>query len=162
MAGPRRSEILRHSVIDRLAGGRGDSPRGGDLRIGVEDLRQVVRRDLEWLLNTRLVAQEVLRYPEAKKSILAYGLPDLSTFSVGGALSIREICELIANAVKTFEPRLQKRSIKVEFIPSKDISDFTMRFRISGVIQVEPIREPVTFDTSLDPSSGVVTVEETY
>ena len=37
MAGPKSNEVLRHTVIDRLAGTGG--LRGGDLRIGVEDLK---------------------------------------------------------------------------------------------------------------------------
>ena len=85
MAGPRRLEVLRHSVVDRLIGDDEGPPRGGDLRIGVEDVRRVIRRDLEWLLNSRLVADETLAsYEEASRSILLeHGLPPTGGCGIG-------------------------------------------------------------------------------
>jgi predicted component of type VI protein secretion system len=35
-----------------------------------------------------------------------------------------------------------------------------MHFRITAMIEVDPIREPVTFDTAMDPDSGAVRIEE--
>jgi type VI secretion system protein ImpF len=162
MSRARRGEILRHSVIDRLVGDESGPPRGGDLRIGVEDLRRVIRRDLEWLLNTRLVGEDALEgYEEIGKSILAYGLIDLSVYSTANATDSAAICDMITKAVRAFEPRFAKRSVKVEFLPSDDVTDLRMHFRISAVIQVDPITEPVMFDTALDRDSGMVTVRET-
>jgi type VI secretion system protein ImpF len=156
-----RGEILRHSVLDRLVGDESGPPRGGDLRIGLEDLRRMIRRDLEWLLNTRLVAGDLLEgYEEAGKSILAFGLSDLSTYSTKSAVDSAAICDMITKAVRAFEPRLAKRSVKVEFLPSNDITDLRMHFRIAAMIHVDPISEPVTFDTAFDRESGAVTVQE--
>jgi type VI secretion system protein ImpF len=162
MAGPRRADILRHSVLDRLVGTEEGPPRGGDLRIGIDDLRRVIRRDLEWLLNSRLVVPEdwFSEHEEASKSILAFGLSDLSPFSLASARDSQSICELITKAVRAFEPRLARRSIKTEFLPASDVTDFQMHFRISAMIHVDPISEPVSFDTALDRSSGCVTVRE--
>src|SRR5262245_41137665 len=145
MPGPRRADILRHSVLDRLIGDEEGPPRGGDLRIGVDDLRRVIRRDLEWLLNSRLLVGEDLQpHEEASKSILAFGLSDLSPFSLASLRDSQTICELITKAVRTFEPRLAKRSIKTEFLPSTEVTDFQMHFRISALIHVDPISEPVS------------------
>ena len=161
MARARRGDILRHSVLDRLVGDDDGPPRGGDLRIGVEDLRRVIRRDLEWLLNSRLlVADDLATYEEASKSMLAFGLSDLSPFSLASAKDSQTICELITKAIRTFEPRLAKRSIKTEFLPSDDPTNLQMHFRISGTIHMDPISEPVSFDTSLDRDSGCVVVRE--
>lgn len=161
MAGRRRGDILRHSVLDRLVGDDEGPPRGGELRIGVDDLRRVIRRDLEWLLNSRLLpGEDLLEHEEASKSILAFGLSDLSLFTLASTRDSQTICELITKAVRAFEPRLAKRSIKVEFIPSREVTDFQMHFRISAMIQVDPISEPVLFDTSLDRGSGTVVVRE--
>src|SRR5436305_14373809 len=52
----------------------------------VRQLRESVRRDLEWLLNTRRVAvppPEGLR--EVNRSVYVYGLPDFSAFSLSSA-----------------------------------------------------------------------------
>jgi type VI secretion system protein ImpF len=158
MARPRRGEILRHSVLDRLVGA---SERHGDLRIGVEELRTSIRRDLEWLLNTRLVRGEVFApYEEVAKSILAYGLPDLSVFSAASAADSATICDVITKAVRAFEPRFAKRSVKVEYLPSSEVTDLRMHFRITAMIEVDPITEPVVFDTAVQRDSGTVTVQE--
>ncbi len=161
MAALRRTDILRHSVLDRLLGDDEGPPTGGDLRIGVDDLRRVIRRDLEWLLNSRLVvADDLSAYEETSKSILAFGLSDLSPFTLASARDSETICDLITKAVRAFEPRLAKRSIKTEFLPKDDATDQQMHFRISAMIHVDPISEPVSFDTALDRSSGSVVVRE--
>lgn len=161
MVARRRGDILRHSILDRLVGDDNGPTHGGDLRIGVEDLRRVIRRDLEWLLNTRLVGGEVFEgYEEIGKSILVYGLSDLSNFSTKSVQDSAAICDMITKSVRAFEPRLAKRSVKVEFLPSSDITDLRMHFRISAMIHVDPISEPVTFDTAFDRDSGTVTVRE--
>ncbi|GJM43390.1 MAG: hypothetical protein DHS20C21_02320 [Gemmatimonadota bacterium] len=162
MAGSRRLDILRHTVLDRLIGDENGPPSRTDLRIGVAELRAAVRRDLEWLLNTRLSFTAHLDpYPEAKRSMLAYGLPDLGAYSLASALDSGQICREMKLVIQTFEPRLAKRSIHVEFVPVDDITDFSMHFRITGTIDVDPIREPVAFDTAMDKDRGTVTIEET-
>ncbi len=161
MARLRGSDILRHSVLDRLVGDEDGPPRGGDLRIGVDELRQVIRRDLEWLLNTRLVFPDRLEgHPEAETSILGFGLPDLSAYSLASALDSQEMCRGIRRAIQTFEPRFNRRSVQVEHVPHDDVTDFSMHFRITGMIEVDPIREPVAFDTAMDPDSGSVHIRE--
>ncbi|HMB71713.1 MAG TPA: type VI secretion system baseplate subunit TssE [bacterium] len=161
MATPRRLDILRHSILDRLIGDDEGPPRRTELRISVSELRNVVRRDLEWLLNTRLTFPERLEdYPETKRSILAFGLPDLSAYSLASALDSSDICRQIKVAIQTFEPRLAKRSVEVEFVPHDDLTDFSMHFRITGMIEVDPIREPVAFDTAMDRDRGTVTIQE--
>ncbi len=162
MAGARRADILRHSILDRLIGDADGPPRGGDLRIGVSELRHVVRRDLEWLLNTRLPFSNMYEsYEEVSKSMLAFGLPDLSAYSLASVLDSQDICRRMRKAIQTFETRLSRRSIQVEFVPTDDVTDMSMHFRITGMIEVDPIREPVAFDTSMDKMNGVVTVQET-
>lgn len=152
----RADGVLRHSIIDRLAGG---ARAGGDIRIGVRDLVQAVRRDIEWLLNSRrLLDEELAELPEARRSILGYGIPDFTQFSTSSETDRRGICDLIAEAVRTFEPRLDPRSVSVEVMPDAGDDIFRMGFRISGVLHVEPIHEPVAFDTSIEMDSGAVRI----
>ncbi len=164
MAGAKPQDVLRHSVLDRLAeagGGRGSSR---DLRIGLQELRAAVRRDLEWLLNTRLVLpaeiDDLDRFPEARRSILGFGLPDLTLFSPSSESDTQRVCGLIEEAVRTFEPRLLGRTVRCEFVPSTRIDDFLMHFKIQGTLYVEPIREQVEFDTSMDMNCGALKIEE--
>ena len=64
MPGSRPRDVLRHSVLDRLAQ-TGSGRRQSDLRIGVEELKQSVRRDIEWLLNSRRPLLDLSDLPEA-------------------------------------------------------------------------------------------------
>lgn len=156
MARLRESDVLRPSLIDRLTvDGRSDA------RIGIQELRDAIRRDLEWLLNARRLLEVAAEdYAEASRSILAFGLPDLSPYSRANGGDRDRICTLIADAIRTFEPRLAKNSIQVEHVPSDEVDDFDLRFRISAVIHVDPVREAISFDTSMDFNNGMVVVQD--
>lgn len=155
------SDVLRHSLIDRF----GAADLAGDVveaRIGIRELKIAIRRDLEWLLNTRrLLDHGIENHPEAKRSVVTFGLPDLSAYSRVSADDRRSVCELIADAVRTFEPRLASDSIQVtEIGATDDPADTRLHFQIAATIHVEPLREPVRFDTSLDPNTGALVIEE--
>jgi len=163
-AGPR--EVLRPSIIDRLTSTAAAArARGLDLRIGLRELRNEVRRDLERLLDTRnMVLDDLAPYPEARASVLGYGLPDISSLSQANPDDRRRMCDLIEDTLKRLEPRFDPRSIKVTPVarstdgpPPRPRLDF----RVSAVLHVEPIREAVLFDTSIDLDRGTVEVTET-
>ena len=128
MAGSGSPDVLRHSLVDRCAGGPGIARRRGDLRISVQELKQAVRRDIEWLLNSRRpLLEELEAFPEANQSLLAYGLPDFTQFASTSQSDCQRICRLIEEALRTFEPRLASRSIKVDTLPAPN--DATGLFR---------------------------------
>jgi type VI secretion system protein ImpF len=152
----RPGEVLRHSVIDRIladGGGR----RSVDLRIGVADLKRAVRRDIEWLLNSKQPRLDTLAgKPEATASILNFGIPDITQFNSHGDGDRARLCQLIAEALRTFEPRLLPESVKVAFVEARGPAGMDLHFRISGVLYVEPIREAITFDTSVEVETGAI------
>jgi type VI secretion system protein ImpF len=161
MAGSGSPDVLRHSLVDRCAGGPQIARRRGDLRISVQELKQVVRRDIEWLLNSRRpLLEELETFPEASRSLLAYGLPDFTQFASTSQSDCQRICRLIEEALRIFEPRLASRSIKVDTmsVPG-DATGLETRFRIRGILHVDPIREAVAFDTRVEMDSGAVAVD---
>ncbi len=152
------SEILRPSVLDRLI----DRPRsaGSFPLIGVRELKRAVARDLEWLLNTRIwLPWELDEASEAATSILRYGMPELSMFSATRPGDPQTIASLIERAIRNFEPRLLRHSIKCQISPSEDESKFSLRIRIEAVLHVEPISEPVAFDSGVEIDGGGLRVE---
>ena len=78
-----RDDALRPSILDRLiAGETGAGTRSVYEYVGVRELRDSIARDLEWLLNTKFTEfLDLEKFPEAKNSILTYGVPDFSTYS---------------------------------------------------------------------------------
>jgi type VI secretion system protein ImpF len=152
MARPGDEGVLRASVLDRLLAG--ESSTGGSGvhdHLGVRELRNAVARDLEWLLNSRRwVTWDFEELEEARESILTYGVPDFATYSWRNQGDAKTISKVLEEVIRRFEPRLLPGSIRVELLPSGDVDDFRIHFRIDAVLYVEPIREAVSFDTDVD------------
>ncbi len=147
-------------MIDRLMGPPGERSTAALEGMSVRDLKRSVARDLEWLLNTRIWTPWNLEsLEETRQSILNYGVPEFSRFSWTNADDARAIAGMVEEAIRTFEPRLLRRTVKTSLLPSTGISDFSLRIRIDAVLQVDPISEPVTFDTGLDFEGGGLRVE---
>src|SRR5262249_25518454 len=147
------------SVLDRLI----DDDPGQAIEApasrqkSVESLKQSVRRDLEWLLNTRQIVGGVppgLR--ELSHSLAAYGLPDFSTFSVKSPSDQVRIQRILEAAIGLFDPRLE--DVRVTLVPVHDLEQ-RLRFRIDARLRMEPTPEPVTFDTVLQAVSNQYTVK---
>ena len=148
------------SVLDRLIdsepGRPADPPptRSRSLR----ELKHAVRRDLEWLLNSR---RSILPLPpdleQTGRSLMLYGLPDFSAASVSSPGDQAQILRTLEEAIEQFEPRLQGVSVSLE---TGGGTERALRFRIEAQLQVDPAPEPVTFDTMLQLYSGEYEVKE--
>ncbi len=158
MADPAESNVLRPSLLDRLIGDEPDRPRGLQTYVGFRELRDSVGRDLEWLLNSKRSPLDLDAFAEARESLLSYGVPDFSVYSWRSPTDANRIAQAIEEAIQRFEPRLAAGSVKVEILPSGDIDDFRLRFRIDALLQVEPLSEPVSFDTEIDFESTSVRI----
>ncbi|MEW6730066.1 MAG: type VI secretion system baseplate subunit TssE [Acidobacteriota bacterium] len=123
----------------------------------LRQLKQSVRRDLEWLLNTRQTPIELApELQEVNRSLFVYGLPDFTNLSVKNPEEVEQMRREIARAIEIFEPRLQ--DIQVTLEPLYEL-EHALHFRIDGQLKIEPAPEPVTFDTILRLDSGRYVVE---
>lgn len=159
MAAQRTTSVLRPSVLDRLL-----QPKGGVSHptIGLREVKAAVARDLQWLLNAKnVVAREpgLSGLPEARASVLTYGIPDYSMLSFDSSNDVRRITTEIANAIRVFEPRLVPATVRVTMLQRDPNEESSMRFRIEGTLHVEPLSEPVFFDSTLQTSTGEVAVD---
>lgn len=151
---------LLPSLLDRLIDSEPDQSSEplwrGSYRI--EELREHVRRDLEYLLNTRHGRYDLLKPPgELAVSTLSYGLPDF-TGDVGGGLEARErVRSTVERAVQSFEPRLA--NVQVVVRNSEEPVDRNIRLTIQAVLCVDPVVEPVTFDTTVEATTGTCEVK---
>lgn len=144
--------LVTLSVLDRLVDDAPKSPTEPALTRAesLRRLRTSVRRDLEWLLNTRRVAEmpeENLH--DLNRSVYVYGLPDISSVSLSSRGEQERLLRAIERSIATFEPRL--RDVKVIPIRDKDQGKVQrLDFRIEGLLMMDPAPEAVTFDTVLD------------
>lgn len=124
----------------------------------VRRLKDALRRDLEWLLNTRRIAEppdESLK--ELNRSLYVYGLPDFTTYSLSSPKDRVKLVRLLHATVRTFEPRLA--NIRVVPLEESVPGTRTLRFRIEGLLMMDPAPEQVSFDTVLELTSGEYEVQ---
>ncbi len=138
------------SILDRLLD---DNPqvstepatsRNQDLRT----YERAVARDLEALLNSRQETLEELPsdYVEVSRSLVTYGLPDLTSLSLLSQEDRNRIRRAVEDAITMFEPRLQRIRVNLEAPRERDRG---LHFRIDALLRVDPSPEPVTFDAVL-------------
>lgn len=124
----------------------------------LRELKQSVRRDLEWLLNTRRYPGEVPeRLEEVQSSVVMYGLPDFTAIGAKSTQEQKKLVKELEAALKIFEPRFMDLRITLE-PPSN--TERVLRFRIDARLKVEPTPEPISFDTVLALGSGEYVVQE--
>jgi len=122
------------------------------------ELKQSVRRDLEWLLNTRCFFEaDEGDYEESVKSVAFYGLPDFTGVSAKSHIEQSRMTKALEVTIRNFEPRFI--NLKVTMEPISNI-DRLLKFRIEASLDVEPAPEPVVFDTVLQMGSGNFAVNE--
>ena len=98
---------------------------------------------------------ELAKLSEARASVLTYGVPDNSNASRASKDDRARVRREIATAVRVFEPRLIPATVVISDLEDpKDLSDHTLKFRIEGTLYVEPISEPVFFDSSVELATG--------
>jgi type VI secretion system protein ImpF len=159
---PRIESDLRTtpSVLDRLIDlepGLSSEPPASRQK-SLRQLKDSVRRDLEWLLNSRQLVDEIpADLKETRHSLAAYGLPDFTGAGVSNPAEKNSMRRLIEDAIETFEPRLRDVAVSVE--AGKEF-ERSLHFRIVAYLQVEPAPELVTFDTVLQPLSTEFKVQE--
>jgi len=145
---------LTESVLDRLI----DTEPRNQAEVGpgmVQSLRQIkaaLRRDLEWLLNTRQTIIDVPDYAkELPYSVFVYGLPDLTSFSLNSARDQQDLLQIMESTIAKFEPRLM--NVVVTMLPLSETTR-VVRFQIEGLLRADPAPERVVFDTVFDTIRG--------
>lgn len=147
---------LMPSIIDRLLDpdSMGTAWRQG---YGVDQMVNVVRRDLEDLLNTRETGHLIPEaFVETRNSILSFGMPDMSTLTAMTSQQREEIGMMIASVVTRFEPRL--KDVKATLLNPDEKRDQTVRFRIDARMRADPAPD-VAFDTILELTTGHTRVQ---
>ena len=154
MAGKPIDRSIRPSLLDRLIdeepGNRNEAP---DRRAqSLKELKDSVRRDLEWLLNSRRSpAEPALSAKELWRSVYCYGLPDTTGLAMTSAEDRTRMARMVASAVAAFEPRLTNVTVSMD---PPTASSRVLHFQIEGLLKMEPSPARVFFDTKLELSSG--------
>lgn len=148
------------SLLDRLFDDHPDEVVDNLIPTGRElySLKEIVSRDVENLLNTRCeFTVDFTRYPELKRSVLTYGLPDFSHMSPNNPADRKKVCDSVADIITRFEPRLRHIDITLgNAMDSRDNHEFL--FQISALLMTDPEPEMIVFDALLDASTQLYRV----
>lgn len=162
MADKTLAERLQPSLLDRLTDNApGELKESRDTRvIDVVRLREIIQRDLSWLLNTSNIENtfdpEV--YPHVARSVLNYGLSEVS-----GTYSTSQRAELIRRsierAIAAHEPRIIDGSVDVTLTTEDNGSDMMVSLNIRADMWAQPLPLELYLRSQVDVTTGEVTVE---
>jgi type VI secretion system protein ImpF len=124
----------------------------------VADLRSAVRRDLEWLLNSRRIVLEPDHgLSEVRDSVYVLGLADITSFSLSDTKERARLLRHMQSVISQFEARL----VNVRISQRDDAAQTgSLRFRIEAALVMDPAPERISFDTALDLAGGDYVVRE--
>lgn len=119
----------------------------------VRQLKNSLRHDLEWLLNTRRIPVDPPEtFEELPRSLYNFGFPDITSLGRDSREVRTRLLRQVEETITTFEPRLA--GVKVSLAESEENGARQFRFLIEGLLRMEPNPEQVVFDTVLEISSG--------
>lgn len=105
-----------------------------------QDIRDCVKRDLEWLLNANrfFLDDEQEQHSEASCSVLNYGTPDLTGKTVSG-LNLVQLERQLYQTIINFEPRIIQKTLSVRVVadPIKTKHNIFV-FEIEGELCAKP------------------------
>lgn len=143
--------VLRRPMLDRLLQTGEPEPRTWSE--SVRALKSSLMRDIDWLLNTRRIAEPApSSLSELQNSVYHYGLPDVTSLSADSTETRRLLMRQVEECLRQFEPRLT--GVRVSEAETKGGTARQLRFVVEGILQLDPVPEPIAFDTVLDSSSG--------
>jgi type VI secretion system protein ImpF len=143
------------STLDRLIDLEPDNRMENPLSRSqsVRVLKNAVRRDLEWLLNSRRIADgpdDGLK--ELNKSAYVYGLADLSVLTMASMADRNKLVRQVLSTIALFEPRLM--NVRLVLVETPDAGKKDVRLRIEAMLRMDPVPEPIQFDTVIELKSG--------
>ena len=157
------TERLQPSLLDRLCDD--DSASLQESReqrvLSIRRLRQSVLRDIAWLLNAVSLeaVQSLDNYPEAAKSVINYGIPDLSGHNLSHS-DIGLIEKRIRKAILDFETRILPNTLNIKVISTDSYNHNAMNFDIEGDLWMQPVPLRLYLKTQLDLETGSVMVTD--
>jgi type VI secretion system protein ImpF len=137
---------LLDRLIDEDPGSSGESDQ--HRLLNARQVKAFVVRDLENLLNSRRpITQLPVQLRELNHSVATYGLKDFTAENTDSQKVRQLVRRDVEQTIARFEPRLKNVKVDLETGSKKERN---LSFRISAMLVVDPIREPVAFDTYFD------------
>jgi type VI secretion system protein ImpF len=153
---------LQPCLLDRLTDdepGKREESRNQRI-VSLQRYRAGVLRDLEWLFNAighypdeQVGDGTFADYEEAFRSVINFGIRQLY-----GRLApdVEEIEKQLSDALIIFEPRINRRTLRVEVRIERNI----LSIELTGELWVNPLPEKLFIKTELDLESSQCSIKE--
>lgn len=155
---PRKSkhDPARAGLLDRLVDT--DLNSGGEPRpqrtYTKDELFLSIIREIDRILNTRCIVSKS-NLKKRDRSVIDYGVADTTGMNPNSEDDHFTIARTIKEAIVRYEPRLQQVQVSVDPTPPNERSVIV---RVEGMVQLDHIREPVSFPIAIRNDTGKVTV----
>jgi type VI secretion system protein ImpF len=159
-------ERLQPSLLDRLTDLHIENSKESTSQqsMSQNQFKEAVIRDLGWLLNSVSleVCTDLDKYPAVKRSVINYGLPDLSGHT-SATVDVQSVEKAIRQAIHLFEPRIIRNSLRVKVHSDPDaMTHNALVFEISGAIFGQPSPFQVVLQSELDLENGQFKLTENF
>ena len=157
-------ERLQPSLLDRLTDDAPGNKKESSSQqvLSQKQFKDAVIRDLAWLVNTTSL-ETILDFsaaPEVKKSVINYGMPDISGHT-SNSVDIASLEKSLQRIIYDFEPRIIHNSLKVRVHSNPDeMNHNSLIFSIEGVVFGQPMPFQVVLRSELDLECGQFVVRE--
>ena len=154
-------EALQPALFDRLQDDEPTRQQESSRKrmMSKEELRAVVLRDLEQLLNATRIIDTTLykRWPQLEGSVLAYGMPPIAG-QVASSVDVKDFERTVATTIKWFEPRIDPASLSVQAESQQGLMHLhnVIGLRISGLLWAQPYPIELMLRTEIDLETGRV------
>ncbi len=124
-----------------------------DLRFQTREVALAsIRREISRLIDTRLpwqpdsqVQPDDASRVDVSRTVLRYGIPDMTHLCVRSTIDRRQIERAIAHAIRTYEPRLADPSVSLHVRPTGDAAHVEIR----GDVDLGNSLEPLVFSVDV-------------
>ncbi len=156
------AERLQPSLLDRLTD---DAPTErkesrAHRAIDISRLREIIKRDLSWLLNTNSIEGiiDAKAYPNVIRSVLNYGVREVAgEYSTSGRAEL--IRKSIQRAIAIHEPRIISGSTAVELRKDDSTGETQVAFDIHADMWAQPVPLELFLRSKVDVTTGEVTLD---
>jgi type VI secretion system protein ImpF len=155
----KRASDMRDEEGNRVVSGRRTKARRA---VSEQNLRRELSEDLASLLNTVNLESSIdlEDYSHVRRSVLNYGINDLSSLSVDED-SADVIGTGLKAALSSFEPRLVQKSLDIQregrYV---SLNELKIRFNIHADMHATPVDVPVNFVAELEVDSAKMKISK--
>lgn len=162
MDDPGETQRLQPALLDRLTD---DAPqelkeKRSERVIDVHRLRDIVQRDLAWLLNTNSheTLIDIKAFPNIAKSVINYGVREVAG-ETATADRAEEIRKMMHQAIIRFEPRIDADTLEVAIRVEEKDSQSVIAYDIHADMWAQPLPLELYLRSEVNLATGQLKLE---